>query len=660
MLGVMTTKIETIVLRNYRQFREADIDLRTPPGKDIIIIQGGMGVGKTNVLNAIDWCLYGRESHLRDPDEALPIINTLALSEMEEGDFGEVSVELKMRDSSGKRVIVQRTLAYLKTGDELGEERESDLRVFRQSDGSMKSVTDPKHEIAKLVPVTISEYFFFDGDRLDDYFSEESGQQIKQAVYDISQLELLQRAEDHLETLRNEYRRKVTAASPKTQRLEGDLQVSEKTLKAYGKKLESLEAEKFKAKTRERELRSKLRRYSESSELATMAEEAEARLDEARTDEKEVTVKLEDILVDYSPFVVAYDAMSEMHSQISARDEAGDIPPDYKRSFLEGLLARGKCICETDISEKKSGQRKIIEYLVVETSDISELSGELIVEHSNLRRTLEKALAFRSETQKVVREREKVRKRIEESSRELRTMRERLGSVDVEEVRNWEGELEALLEALDQTNESIGEFEEKSRVEGNKKEQLERRLKREISKEKSQARDRRRLAFCEEALATATLVKETIMEETRRKIEERTWDFFSKSLVKDGAFTSLKISKGYKLSVRDQKGRPALGSVSMGETETLALGFISAVNSVSGFQVPIVIDMPLARIAPRPRLRISRALPTAFEGRQVLLLVTEAEYTPAVRRELFPAVGKELEIQFFARAAGNEARVVEK
>ncbi|MEM4736472.1 MAG: hypothetical protein QXD41_01230, partial [Nitrososphaeria archaeon] len=83
----------------------------------------------------------------------------------------------------------------------------------------------------------------------------------------------------------------------------------------------------------------------------------------------------------------------------------------------------------------------------------------------------------------------------------------------------------------------------------------------------------------------------------------------------------------------------------------------AALNSVSGFDVPIVIDTPLARISSEPSRSIARNLPNYLQGKQVTLLVTEKEYSPEVRKELSSTVGKTYIIDVIEKEWGNLAQV---
>ena len=68
-------RIERVVLRNYRQFRQAQVTFRKRPDTDLHFVVGTNGTGKTNLLNAINWCLYGDEPHLAKDSEGLPLMN---------------------------------------------------------------------------------------------------------------------------------------------------------------------------------------------------------------------------------------------------------------------------------------------------------------------------------------------------------------------------------------------------------------------------------------------------------------------------------------------------------------------------------------------------------------------------------------------------------
>jgi len=56
--GVNGMRIDRLVLKNYRQFRNIELPFNKNSYNDLHVIVGRNGTGKTNILNAINWCLY--------------------------------------------------------------------------------------------------------------------------------------------------------------------------------------------------------------------------------------------------------------------------------------------------------------------------------------------------------------------------------------------------------------------------------------------------------------------------------------------------------------------------------------------------------------------------------------------------------------------------
>ena len=55
-------RLESVKIHNYRLYHDFEIEFPRRE-KDVQIIVGDNGVGKTTFLNAINWCLYGDEPH---------------------------------------------------------------------------------------------------------------------------------------------------------------------------------------------------------------------------------------------------------------------------------------------------------------------------------------------------------------------------------------------------------------------------------------------------------------------------------------------------------------------------------------------------------------------------------------------------------------------
>ena len=93
-------------------------------------------------------------------------------------------------------------------------------------------------------------------------------------------------------------------------------------------------------------------------------------------------------------------------------------------------------------------------------------------------------------------------------------------------------------------------------------------------------------------------------------------------------FESVYINKSYNVTLKDITGETVSpGILSAGEKLVLALSFVAALNTISGFELPFIIDTPMGRLDQEMKTNISKTLPEYVEGNQVALLVTGEEYT---------------------------------
>jgi len=661
--------IEYIKLKNYRQYRDVVIEFGKPEGdRNFIIVQGSNGAGKTNVLNAITWCLYGKEKHIESKYAGLPIYNMLTAKETEEGDFINVEVEIQFRTIDNKRIKFKRDLRFKKVdNDKLlkvphtmsNSPDGSLLEMMREINRDMIPVEDPSYVIRYLIPESIEEYFFFDGEKLDEYFKEASGIKIKEAVFKISQVELLERIIDHLEKRKSDFIKKIKDLKPSTIKLIEEKEFYEKNLRAYKEELEQLKNDKKEAEKKENEYNEKLKTCSLPKIKALQEErlQIEKDLEALEKDIEEIEKEKESYLFKISPLIFLYEPLLKAHKLISSAEEAGDIPPDYKRNFLEKLLEKGRCICGADIS-KNNEYRRRIEKLLKQCDQITDISENLIKLNVEMRSVISEIKNFEEVYERYNKKLREYKERRKNKSKRLKFISEEINKVDVEQINFWEEKLQEYKQVKEKLIERISEG--KVRCEEAEKyiRKIEKDLRKEMEKEERFKETQELVDFCDKSLEEAKKIKDRIMENVRKEIEEKTKKQFFELIWKKREYKDVKIDKDYNISVLHQSGIEGIGTMSAGERQALALSFMAALNSVSGFDVPIIIDTPLGRLSKKPKNNIARNLPNYLRGKQVTLLVTDEEYTPEVREKILDRLCKEYRIEFRESLKGNEAKVV--
>jgi len=662
-------RLESIMLKDFRQYRDEIIKFAYSDKKrNLTVIQGSNGAGKTNLLNAITWCLYAQEMHLGDKYKALPLMNTATIADIQSGMVREVLVQICMRDEENKQIIITRTLPFVKsengrmqkTSDHYANSPDGSVfKIGRQRGKEIKLDPHPEYTLSKIVPATIQEYFFFNGERLDDYFREFSGEKIRKAVFKMSQIDIMKRAIEHLKSLKSHLLKRHNDLNPEVDSIRAETERCAEQSREHEKQLERQRVERQKAAEQKQEFATKLRGSSVPTIMQLDEERDKVRSDLANLREKLGVLDKEKFayLVGKAPYILGYRAIMVTKKLLESRKEAGDIPPQYRKGFVEKLIRTGICICGTDISEETEHRRKVVRLL--KTCDaISDISGELMEDYGRITGILGSLQEFRktqTDYGKMIKESEV---NVAEKSKRLDQITDEIEQVDVEKIRFWEGKRQEYETIEDRLREDIGRMKYIVDQDRQKLDDLNRRLMRELEKEEKYAILRRTLDLCDETIREAEKTRDSIMEDVRTEIEERTKKQFFSLMWKKRTYTDVVIDKEYNISVKDQSGMEAIGTLSAGERQVLALSFMAALNIISGFNSPIVIDTPLARLSKSVKENLADNLSGFFRDKQVCLLVTDEEYSSQVRKKLLSGVGREYKIQFMEGTSGSEARVI--
>jgi len=656
--------IDYVRMKNFRQYLDAKVEFARSP-ENFTVIQGANGAGKTNLLNAITWCLFGKELHVDSKYKGLPICNTTTLYESGDDVF-EVEVEIQFAQSDGKKMVVTRTKHYKKgKNDSLAEiSSPRSLSVMRQMQRDWFGPIhgdDAQYIIDSYIPPSIEEYFFFDGERMDDYFKENTGRDIKKAVFQISQLELFEKMIDHLTARRNEFIKAAKGLSSKAEEKRELIQLHTRSLEVDKEELEILLRKKSEAERLEREYSERLKNSSleRIQDLEDQYGELDGELRTLRDEIKDIEETKLKLLHKSMPIIFSYDALLKTRSLIEGRREAGLIPPLYQRIFIDNLLKKGKCICDSDITgndEYSAARRKKVEAFL-EGNLLSEKSSEIIESNIIIQKMIGSVISFPEEVIALSKKLKRIQESKEEKEQKLKKIDHEIQQSNIANIKLWGKEREKYAKEKEYF---IGEIAKRQNL-------IERRqniiracnkeLNQELKKETKHNSLLELLSFCDEGIRSAREVRDTIMKKVKEDIEKRTSKQFLDLIWKKDTYNGVCIDDDYNISVPHVSGREGLGTLSAGERQVCALSFMAALNSVSGFEVPIIVDTPLARISTEPSRNIARNLPNYLQDKQVVLLVTEKEYAPEIREELSERVGRTYVISVTEKERGNLAKV---
>jgi len=88
-------RIKKIKFKNYRQYKDVEIILKKKENKnDLHVFISVMGTGKSNLLNAINWCLFKEEPFLSRKDRKSPQLNLSIVKDAVDDEEYRMCVEI--------------------------------------------------------------------------------------------------------------------------------------------------------------------------------------------------------------------------------------------------------------------------------------------------------------------------------------------------------------------------------------------------------------------------------------------------------------------------------------------------------------------------------------------------------------------------------------
>ena len=187
--------IKTLKMENFRQFRgKTQVDFSLDPEKNVTIILGDNTFGKTTLLQAFNWCFYGKVNFDQRPDF---LLNYEVSEEMRNGDQQKVEVEITVLHD-GIEYIITRSQRYNCNGGNVRGEAVPTIKVsYKQPDGQTESVKAAQIDnvINNILPEDLSTYFFFDTERVSSISTRKD---VADAVKGLLGLSIMDSAIKHL------------------------------------------------------------------------------------------------------------------------------------------------------------------------------------------------------------------------------------------------------------------------------------------------------------------------------------------------------------------------------------------------------------------------------------------------------------------------------
>ncbi len=618
--------IKKVELRNFGlYFGSHEIDFTAgDQSKNVTLIGGLNGRGKTTFLDSITLGLYGRRALRYLQDERIKYsqyllnhINKSALHEetMIQITLGDVSVE------DGELTICRRWKL-----DKKGTVQEV-FEVFRhgQLDATLSENWD--YYVEEILPLNISRFFFFDNEKIAQIADDETFESVKESIQSLLGLTTIDSLTDDMQkyiSIAYEQDKKTpeNETEQELKQIEIDLSGVRGENEQLFVKLSDLKGELKSTEEQYASLETEF--WAKGGNLGLKKEEMEQRRDSLNND---LILKQAQVigLVESSmtPFLVCRKLlMAAFDTASKAEKEKASAYMDQMLDLLSEKLIQGNYGAEEvkTISGFLSQMKDQIQQQV-QPEQAEGLSAASYMLLSNL------VLKLEDEVRKIdLLEGEIGSIRNELDSLEMMLSFE-ASETDVRETWNKMQKLSS--EKLDMEVRKKSIEEEIERNEGriaNLEKNRERLHQKQLASGQVRDQNQRMIEYAGKTIQVMQAFRKKIQINRTRELQENIYRCFTFMMQKQGMIQGIEINPDtldiHLIDYNNKELRKE--QLSAGEKQLFAISIIWGLAQSSGYDMPVIVDTPLGRLDSYHRTNfVERYLPNA--GNQVIVLSTDEE-----------------------------------
>lgn len=635
-------RINKIEFKNFGPYKGTfELEFKKLPNKNIEIITGRNGTGKTHVFTAIQWCLYGYEPSPKDTKPKIPtnidswahIYGTHKQDNPPPDPY--MSVTLWLEDENNgeiNRYIIQRLTKPKKDATSVltsHNQIETVLTLYENG----KENYSPREKIDSLLPVSASQFFMFHGEDLRP-MSQKHLDQTKKAIELILEAELFRQGLEDLKKINRDIEKEINEELAKVEGLEGLIKSKNAKIAEREAKEKDLEETKINLETEKTlliEVEDKLKSFESSRVIMGLLDKNKAIKEQINDDIKKLSTR-RDSLINQLPSFYLLPTLKDI---LNNKQEIYDKNTKYqselseingKLKMIEEISTLSKCLCGNEITDvEKTFIEEEKMSLLVSKEEIKNKIIEVDPSYYDIRELVVRIESrdldfeqYRKDLNELQLRLDEVQQTIDNSEKQLKGIdREEIAKLTVnrnnhfrkigeceERIKNIERSLETVKKAIDNFDRLIKQREKSYFISNSLDGQY------NLSKN------------CYDAYK---YIMDKLIELRKQQLGEETSNYFTKLTNNPEEYVGINIDDGYNVMVIDAKGDTRKRkSLSTGERGVVALSFILGLKMASEKNAPLVLDTFFSHLDESHYSNIVQALPGFAD--QIILILTDLEY----------------------------------
>lgn len=641
-----------IEIENFRQFSEKhvlDLGGQSDENKNVVVIHGENGSGKTTFLNAFKWCFYGQTDFDSQNDK---LLNERSVAAAETGSRIEMAVSVEF-EHEGLRHTARRFSLFKKGGDNTYEPIGGSVFKLSWTDanGAFKESPNAETHMSQILPEKMQSYFFFNGERIEKLAHVNASDQVQSAIKNLMGLEIVERASQHLGgAVLAKLRKELKETSPKDL---ADVIEAENTLvDAVAKtKHEIVVVDKNISEFKE-EL-NEINKALENNHEVSVLQRERMGLDQEIGALQDKSARLirdrRDYLSANACLAFTESLVSSSTSILDEKRKKGELPFKVKEQFITDLLAQEKCICDR-VLEKNSPPYNAV-HAFKSTTTSADVENAFIETSSTLSQMVKGRTELFARLKAFQREEATLTEDITRKQGRIDVISQLIGGRDAEDIAKLEAKRGDISEKRDAALSKRGSLHsDLTTWEARLAEKKQEREKLSLANAKGGVATKR-LELAEEVKRVIDALYEALAEQVRSKLSSKV-DATFKAIMRKPYWAE--ISKDYTLQIYKEVGgqKQIVYEKSTGESQITSLSFVGSIVSIArersadaasenfrGGIFPIVMDSPFGALDDDYRDKIADYIPALAE--QVIVMVSGSQWRGAVESKVTPRMAKE-------------------
>ena len=519
-------------------------------------------------------------------------------------------------------------------------------------DGIFKS--DVQERIESLLPRSCREFFFFDGEKIEEYAKITYTDETRKAIEKTLGIPELRNLRDDAAGTLKKFENKIREASTNRKELqEATGNLNELKQEIFAKKgqlqkiTEDLQQEKKFLKDAEA-------RAAQTEELDKKLKEIEIDQRKKNEWEKEIEILEAEIdrVVKLSPIYVLSDLTREVADDLQSKT-VSKTRISVNVDLLRELISESICVCGRCIDNDS--------YLYIQQQiDSLEQAGQTSKEAIQLQEIytdLRGLSRYRTPNlDEIIMQRDRLIEDIAEVKQVINRKQKETEGFNRQEAKE-------IWEKIGRTKENICTQEDRiKRIEKEidglqqQEDKLKRKREQLASQDKLTATLNKQLKLAEGLKQAADELIEWYIEDCQEKIERHTSEIHRQVTNKPDEYKGVEVKPDYTLGIKTVNGDTLSSeNISAGEKEALAFAFIAGLNLASGTAAPLMMDTPFGHLDTTHQKNIINSLPTIPS--QVIILATDRDLPQYLLQELRPHIAQIHRIRRLE--ASEDASVIE-